>query len=330
LEQTQPPLSTLETIKSPDVEILNAAFTPMHPDGSVNYERVPFLFEHAVRSGADGVFLNGTTGECMSLSLDERFQLIERWVSCRRKSTRTRFKIIAHVGGCNLFEGIKMAEHAQQNGVDGIAMVPTFYFRPRNITELVAQCAMVATGAAETPFYYYNIPSLTGVTFPMIQLMEVAAKRIPTFAGLKNSHSDIVDYQHCLHFAGDRHTLYWGMDEKFLMVHAIGNRRYVGSTYNYMSSIYHKMLHAGTSGNDSLTLQLQKEADAIYRVMQSFHGVTAGKEIMNFLGANCGPVRMPLQPLTETERESLLKQLKATNFFNHSNDSQHVVVDIHR
>jgi dihydrodipicolinate synthase/N-acetylneuraminate lyase len=64
--------------------------------------------------------------------------------------------------------------------------------------------------------------------------------------------------------------------------------------------------------------------------MQSFHGVTAGKEIMNFLGANCGPVRMPLQPLTETERESLLKQLKATNFFNHSNDSQHVVVDIHR
>jgi N-acetylneuraminate lyase len=320
----------LETIKSPEIEILNAAFTPMHDDGTVNYGHVPHLFEHAVRTGADGVFLNGTTGECMSLSLEERCQLVERWGNHRIESKRTHFKIVAHVGGNNLFEAIKMAVHAQENGVDGIAMVPTFYFRPRNIDELVAQCAMVASAAPETPFYYYNIPSLTGVTFPMIKLMEAAVKKIPTFAGLKNSHADIVDYQHCLHFAGDKHALYWGMDETFLMVHAAGNRRYVGSTYNYMSSIYHKMLHARTKGNDAHALQLQKEADAIYRVILAFHGVSAGKEIMNYLGTHCGPVRMPLQALTEQEREKLITQLKATTFFRHANDSQHIVVDMHQ
>ena len=330
LQPARTPFYALETIKSPEVEILNAAFTPMHADGSVNYNRVSYLFEHAIRTGADGIFLNGTTGECMSLNLEERCQLVERWTHNRNTSKRSRFKIVAHVGGTNLLEAAQMAEHAQQNGVDGIAMVPTFYFRPRNIAELIAQCSMVAAAAPETPFYYYNIPSLTGVTFPMIQLMEAAVKRIPNFAGLKNSHSDIVDYQHCLHFAGDQYALYWGMDETFLMVHAAGNRRYVGSTYNYMSSIYHKMLHARNSGNDAQAIQLQKEADAIYRVILAFHGVTAGKEIMNFLGADCGPVRMPLQALAEQERETLIAQLKKTSFFRHANDSQHVVVDMHQ
>ena len=134
-------------MKSQPVEILNAVFTPMFSDGSVNYDRIPDLFEHSVSTGAKGVFLNGTTGECMSLSIQERNKLVESWIEYRRKTNRQDFKIFVHVGSSNLFEARQMAEHAQHLGADGIAMVPTFYFRPKTLLELVDQCAYVAAAA---------------------------------------------------------------------------------------------------------------------------------------------------------------------------------------
>jgi N-acetylneuraminate lyase len=181
--------------------------------------------------------------------------------------------------------------------------------------DLIDQCKYVADAASDTPFYYYNIPSLTGVEFPMINLLEMASKRIPNFAGLKNSATDIVDYQHCIHFAKDNYSLYWGADEAFMMLYAAGNRRYVGSTYNYMAGLYQKMLNANQAGDLQAVVSLQAEADAIYRVMLQYNGVSAGKEIMRLIGVDCGPVRRPLKPFTQSESETLLKKLKETSLF---------------
>ena len=297
------------------VEILNAVFTPMFDDGSVNYARIPDLFQHAIQTGANGIFLNGTTGECMSLSVDERQRLVEKWVEYREAIKRPDFKIFAHVGSSNLFETAQMAEHAQSQGVDGIAMVATFYFRPQSVEALVEQCAYVASAASQTPFYYYNIPSLTGVDLPLIEFMELASKRIPTFAGLKNSFTDIVDYQHCIHFAKDRYSLYWGTDETFMMLYTAGNRQYVGSTYNYMSAVYHKMLAAYHEGDFKAVTRLQGEADAIYKILLQYNGIAAGKEVMKFIGVDCGKVRMPLKAMTNQESDNLFKKLLETTFF---------------
>jgi N-acetylneuraminate lyase len=305
-------------MKSHAVEILNAVFTPMHKDGSIDYSRIPDIFEHCVHTGAKGIFLNGTTGECMSLSLLERLTLVEKWIECRRKMNRPDFKIFVHIGSCNLYETAQMAEHAQTQGVDGIAMVATFYFRPKSLEDLVEQCEYVAAAAPETPFYYYNIPTLTGVDFPLISFLEVATKRIPTFAGLKNSFTDIVDYQHCIHFAKDNYAMYWGTDEAFMMLYTAGNRHYVGSTYNYMSDIYRKMLDAHHAGDHKTVIKLEGEADAIYKIILGYNGIGAGKEIMSLIGVDCGPVRKPLKTFSQHDRESLLKKLKETSFFHHS------------
>jgi N-acetylneuraminate lyase len=189
------------------VEILNAVFTPMQADGSINVARIPDMFTQFLGTGSNGVFVNGTTGECMSLSTQERLRLVEAWLACRKANSRHDVKVFVHVGSCNLFESAEMAKHAQDNGADGIAMVSPFYFKPKSIEELVAQCQYVAASAPETPFYYYNIPSLTGVNFPLLDIIELSAQRIPTFAGLKNSFNDMVDYQHCLHSARKRYAL---------------------------------------------------------------------------------------------------------------------------
>jgi N-acetylneuraminate lyase len=298
-----------------NVQILPAAFTPMYEDGSVNYLRIEALYQRCIQSGFKGIFLNGTTGECMSLSLDERQKLVEAWMDCRKQNNDPDFKIFVHIGSSNLYEAAQMAEHAQAQGANGIAMVPTFYFRPKTLEDLVEQCKFVAAAAPGVSFYYYNIPSLTGVNFPMISFMEAAIKQIPTFAGLKNSFHDLIDYQQCIHFAKDDYAMYWGSDEVFMMVYAAGNRHYVGSTYNFMSGIYSKMLDAYHACNLGKLTTLEGEANAIYKILNDYNSLIAGKEVMRHIGIDCGPVRKPLKNFKAADSTSLLTRLKNTSFF---------------
>jgi N-acetylneuraminate lyase len=300
------------------VEILTAAFTPMHPDGSINYDRIPGLYYHYVKSGVQGIFLNGTTGECMSLTTEERQKLVEAWAACRTQNNNPGFRIFVHAGSCSLYETAQMAEHAQAYGADGIAMVATFYFRPQTLEDLIEQCAYVAAAAPETPFYYYNIPSMTGVNFPLTRIIEMASGRIPNFAGLKNSFNDLVDYQECIHYTKQNLAMYWGTDEIFMMLYAAGNRHYVGSTYNYMSGIYFKMVEAYHAGDHEKTISLQREASSIYKVLLSNNGLIAGKEAMRYIGIDCGPVRRPLKALSTAASDTMLSNLQRTTFFDHA------------
>lgn len=300
------------------VEILCATFTPMLPDGSLNTDRIPELYTHCYNVQANGIFLNGTTGECMSLSTAERIQLVDSWMQEQQRRSH-KLKVVVHVGSSNLLEAATMAEHAQSCNANGIAMVPTFYFRPKDLKDLVNQCVFVAAAAPTLPFFFYNIPPLTGVNFPMIQFIEQAARHIPNFAGIKNSFNDLVDYQHCLQYSKGRYALYWGTDEVFAMLYAGGNRHYVGSTYNYMNALYLRIVEGIGNGDHGLVSKLQADADAIYHVILAYNNIISGKEVMKYLGVDCGPVRRPLNSLSPAESETLFQKLSATPLFSYTN-----------
>jgi len=308
-----------------DVHILPAVFTPMFEDGAINYPKVRALYQHCLSGGYKGIFLNGTTGECMSLRLEERKGLLEAWIRCKKEQGDGDFKIFVHVGSSNLREAGEMAEHAQSQGADGIAMVPTFYFRPKRLTDLIDQWQYVALAAPEVAIYYYNITSLTGVTLQLTLLLVVARREIPKFAGLKNSFNDLIDYQQCLHLANGSVDLYWGTDEVFMMVYAAGNRKYVGSTYNFMGSIYRGMLEAYHASDQKKLVALQGEASAIYRILNDYNALVAGKEVMRYLGVDCGPVRKPLSQLSSSDSTAMLGRLKKTSFFDLISGEKHPV-----
>jgi N-acetylneuraminate lyase len=102
-----------------------------------------------------------------------------------------------------------------------------------------------------------------------------------------------------------------------MMLYTAGNRQYVGSTYNYMGDIYRQMVAAHHNGETEKVVELEGEADAVYRLLTQHNGISAGKEIMRFLGVDCGTVRKPLKPFTKTESETLLQKLRDTTFFNY-------------
>ncbi|NLN27692.1 MAG: dihydrodipicolinate synthetase [Firmicutes bacterium] len=283
----------------------------MHGDGSVNLDMVPRQAEDLVQSGVSGVFICGTTGEGPSLTTEERMQLAVEW----RRAAGSELKVIVHVGHTSLLEAQRLAEHAQRIGADAVATMAPFFFKPAGVGDLVEFCAEVACAAPELPFYFYHIPSMTGVDVPMHDFLAEAAGRIPNLAGIKYTHEDLMDYSRCVGFDGGRFNLLFGRDEMLLAALTVGAEGAVGSTYNFAAPYYHEVIRAYRAGDLQAARSAQARANEVIAAFKQYGGLAAQKAIMRMIGVDCGPVRLPLRPLGCAEYEELKARLAELGFF---------------
>jgi N-acetylneuraminate lyase len=286
-------------------------FTPVRPDGSLDLDRVEAQADQLLQQGVVGAFVCGTTGEGPSFSVTERRQLTERWCG----ATRGRMPIIVHVGHTSISDARDLAVHAQRAGAAAVAALPPFYFKPSNIDDLTLWCADIASSAPRLPFYYYHIPSLTGVRLPMADFLRASERRVPTLAGLKFSDDDLADFGRCVTTFGDQFDLFFGVDEMLLPALSVGARAAVGSTYNFAAAIYRRMIAAFEQGDLSSARQSQSQSRAIVAVFQKHGGIPAMKATMGLTGLDCGPCQPPLRSLDTRQVEALRADLEAVGFF---------------
>lgn len=291
--------------------LIAAPYTPFHSDGSLNLDTIERQAERLIAEGVSGAFVCGTTGEGLSLTLDERKQVAARW----RTVAGDRLRIIVHVGHLCQADSRELARHAQSIGADGVATIAPCFFRPASIDALVEWCAGVAAAAPKTPFLYYHIPTWTGVTFPVAETLPHLAERIPNFAGIKFTHNDIADYAATVKVANGRFVLFFGADEVLLDAVRVGCVAAVGSTYNYGAPIYRRVFGATADNRPADAEAAQHQATDFIGAMLRYGGLPANKTIMRLSGIDCGPVRPPLTPLTDTQAESLRTELEAVGFF---------------
>lgn len=291
--------------------LIAAPHTPFHPDGSLNPDAINLQAEHMVRSGVDGVFVCGTTGEGMSLTSAERRVVAERWV----KAAAGRFPVVVHVGHACIQDARELAAHAEGAGANAIAAVPPFYHKPTGVPEVVQFLAALARSAPRTPLYYYDIPGMTGVSVRTAELMARAAEEVPTFAGLKYSNPDLVALQECLAVRDGSLDVLFGVDEMLLAAVALGVRGGVGSTYNYATPLYKRMLAAFDACDFRLACKLQLQSVELVRGIEAHGGLAANKEMMRLVGVDCGPVRPPLTPLEAADADRLSGQLDDIGLF---------------
>jgi N-acetylneuraminate lyase len=257
-----------------------------------------------------GAFICGTTGEGMSLSVAERLQIAEKWVSVAPRS----LNVIVHVGHQTVADSCALAAHAQKIGAHAFATLAPTFFRVSNLEQLVEYCAQVAAAAPGLPFFYYHMPAMSGADLPMFDFLKLAGKSIPNLAGIKFTHENLMDYSRCLNFEGGRYDILFGRDEILLAALALGATGAVGSTYNYMAPLYHRVIEAFNAGDHDAARGFQSQAIEIIAVMARAGGLPAGKAMMKMIGLDCGPVRSPLhRPSAETV-ESLAVKLKAVGF----------------
>ena len=292
--------------------LVAAAHTPFKSDGALNLAVVEQQAAHLIKHKVATVFIGGSTGESHSLTLDERRQLAERWSAVTRGAP---LGLVVHIGSNCLADARTLAAQAQQLGAQAIAMLSPSYFKPRDLTALIACCAEVAAAAPETPFYFYDIPSMTGTNFSMADFLAQAPEKIPTLAGLKYTNSNLMDYQLCLHAAGGRFDVPYGCDEWMMAAFALGAQGAVGSSYNFSAPVYQRLLAAFAAGDMATARAEQFRSVQIIRVLARLGYMGASKAVMTMLGVDVGPARLPNATPSAEQIKQLRADLEQLGFF---------------
>jgi N-acetylneuraminate lyase len=292
--------------------LVAATHTPFHDDGSLNLQMVEKQAAHLVKNGVRIVFIGGTTGESPSLTIPERKNLAERW---GKVAKGTPLKVVVHVGSNCLEDSRALAAQAEQLGAVAISALAPSYFKPRSVEALVACCAQVAAAAPSTPFYYYDIPSMTGVPISAPDFLSLARDSISTLAGLKFTNPDLMAYQFCLRADNGQWDIPFGLDEHMLGALAMGARGAVGSGFNFAAPIYSRLIAAFERGDLAQAREEQFRGVRLIQLFTSYGYMGAAKTAMKMLGIDVGPARLPNSTLTSEQVTSLRSELDAMGFF---------------
>lgn len=291
--------------------LIAATFTPMNDDGSLNLKQVGPLVDQLVADGVQGLYVCGSTGEGPSLTTDERCAVAEAYVD----AVGGRIPVIVQVGHTSVEDARRLAAHAQAIGADAISAVAPYYYALNSMDVLVRMLAAIAEAAENLPFYYYHIPELTGININMVELLQQAGDRIPSFAGAKYTAPTVDELQACIELEGGRFTMLFGRDEMLMSGLAVGAAGAVGSTYNFATPLYRRIVDAVVAGDLETARKAQALSVLMVDTMKPFRIQTALKAVMGFIGHDCGPTRLPLQPLSPEESTHLRRELGRIGFF---------------
>jgi N-acetylneuraminate lyase len=292
--------------------LIAATFTPMCTNGDINYPVIREYARHIKESDIAGVFVCGTTGEFTSLTTTERKLILEEWI----KASKGSFKVVAHVGSDNQREAIELAHHAAETGADAIGCIAPSFFKPHSVGELIHFFEPIAAAAPDLPFYYYNMPSMTGVTLSVAQFLHEGKKTIPNLVGVKFTHNDLMEMGDCIQLDNKAFEVLHGFDETLICGLALGVTAGVGSTYNYISDVYLQIMKAMKDSNIEKARAYQVQSVETVKIIIKYGGgVRGGKAIMNLIGIECGACRPPFSAFDKEEYNSLRGDLEHVGFW---------------
>jgi len=295
--------------------LIAATYSPMHEDSSINLDVISEYGQFLKSNKVKGAFVNGSTGDFVSLTTEERKDIITEW----SKNKPNDFFLANHVGHNSLKEAKDLAAHSADK-VDAIAALAPSYFRLNDINKLVEYCQEIAGCAPNTPFYYYHIPVLTGANFSMKQFLQLATPQIPNLAGIKFTNNDLVDYKYSMDYDNGTQNILFGFDEIFLASLSFGAKGWVGSTYNHLAPLYLAIKEAFQKGEHELAATLQEKSMKFVQILNSKGGFNgAAKSFMKVLGVNCGPSRFPHATLSDGELKNAEKELSSLGIMDYTN-----------
>jgi len=290
----------------------------------LNLTAIPLQAAYLKASGVQFVFVGGTTGESLSLSTEERMQIVETWSG---ELESAGLQMVVHVGHDSLFEAIKLAQHALANSAVAIAAHPPVYFKPQSMDALVLTMSAIAAAAPSLPFYYYHFPAMTGslVGSGIVEFVQRAAAAIPTFTGLKYTDTNMLDVGTIVRWRdgnGHRYQVLMGKDEMMDDALMTGVEAFVGSTYNYAAPVYHRMIAAFASNNMTAVQLEQSRSQQFIDIFASFSGgdnIRGNKYTMTLkTGITMGPPRLPQMSMTPAQVQTMNQQLQAIGFYDWS------------
>ena len=281
-----------------------AIVTPMHEDGSVNYEKLGEILEFQIEGGTDAIIICGTTGESSTLTHEEHLQAIKYTVDKVAK----RIPVIAGTGSNCTETAIKMSKEAVSYGADALLIV-TPYYNKATQKGLIRHYTAIANAVPETPIIMYNVPSRTGCNLQPATVAELV-KNVKNIVGLKAASGDLSQIAKTVSLAGDALELYSGNDDQTLPIMSLGGLGVISVLSNIAPRETHDMAAKFLEGDIKGAAKIQIDAVPLINALFCEVNPIPVKEAMNLMGMNVGPVRMPLCEMEDANREKLAKAMK--------------------
>lgn len=283
--------------------IIPAFYACYDKDGKVSEQRTRALARHFVRKGVKGLYVCGSSGECIYLKVKERKKILETVMD----EVGGELTVIAHVACNNTEDSRKLAAHAESLGVDAIAAIPPIYFRLPD--HAVAQYWNdISAAAPNTDFIIYNIPQLAGAKLTVPLYLRMLENK--NVIGVKNSSESTQDIQMFKDAGGEGHVVMNGPDEQLVSGLAIGADGGIGGTYGVMPELYLAIFDAVKKGDISRARDIQNDACRIIYALCGCRGnmYAVIKKVMELRdGLYLGGVRKPLADITEDDMPKILE-----------------------
>lgn len=289
--------------------VIPAFYACYGDDGEVSKERTQMLARHLIRKGVNGLYVSGSSGECIYQSVEER----KRTIQYVMEEAAGKIPVIAHVACNNTRDSCELAAFAQHAGVDAIAAIPPIYFHLPEYA-VAEYWNTISAAAPDTDFIIYNIPQLAGTELTRSLLKTMLEN--PKVVGVKNSSMAVLDIQIEKMTGGGEFIVFNGVDEQFISGRVMGADGGIGGTYAVMPELFLKMDVLLRDGDYQTALRIQMDVDHIIDTMCGCHGnlYAVMKEILRKReGLDIGRVRAPLSQIADSDEEKICACVYAIN-----------------
>lgn len=281
--------------------VIPAFYACYDGDGAVSRDAVRRLTRYFVEQGVKGVYVGGSSGECIYQSVEDRKKTLEAVM----EEGAGRLTVIAHVACNNTKDSQELAAHAAKLGVDAIAAIPPIYFKLPEYS-VAGYWNDISAAAPDTDFIIYNIPQLAGTALTMSLLKAMLLN--PQVAGVKNSSMPVQDIQMFKAEAmgmRDDFIVFNGPDEQLVSGLAMGADAGIGGTYGAMPELAGRIYTLAMEGRYEEAKAIQYDVNEIIYKLCSGRGNMYGmiKEVLRISrGIDIGGVRKPLTDLDDRDR----------------------------
>lgn len=287
--------------------LIAPVFTPFKKDMSINFDVFDDYAAYLKNNNIDGVLVNGTVGEGMSLNVQERKLSAEKW---KEIVTKTKQHLMVQIGGTCLPDVLELARHANNLAVDSILCLPELYYKPQNIYDLIKYLKLISEAAPNTPLLYYHIPSFTNVHLNMKNFLNEVGAQVKTFVGIKFTSTCLDEVVAAMNVC-KQYTVFLGADQILTGAAAQGIDSAIATTLNIFPEYSLKILELLKKGNlKEANVWQNKLNSSIEKITKNGSWISTMKTAMNILSdIKVGDVRPPLKSLDSQHVQDMLKDL---------------------
>lgn len=291
--------------------LISATYSPFKTDGSLNLDVIPAYVDYLLDIGMKGIYVCGSTGEGINMSVDEREKVTAAFV----KAVKGRMPVVVQVGSNAITDCEHLAKHAQEVGASATSANAPSYFKIASVQGMADWTIRIAAAAPKLPFYFYHIPIFTGTSLDLVDYAKAIEGKMPNFGGIKYTDTKVFEFHDALVYGKGKYETLWGCDEMYLPALSVGAPGGVGSTYALLPNTFQAIKAAWDADDMEKAGMYQLRVWHYVKTLSKcgpFHQMQKG--MFGKIGLPLGWFRMPMAGATQEMVDKAVVELKAIGY----------------